>query len=132
MDSLAGIPFFRILGEVPAYSQGLEDVTRPYEAGVALRRAPAQAPAVELIAEVDLASAVAVRTHLDTVLPGMCGKLGTLIQRGTSRLDVAILGFRAAPARPCAVIVGGINVGQGQPGFWLVVNFQVRYAGVPS
>lgn len=131
-DSIGGINCFRIDGNVQGYGYDLEDVSRPHENGVALRRTGKKSPEVRLQAIIDVSAQTDVKAMEDTTLPNIKGTLVTLIQGGVSRSNIAVLDFQIESVDFFAVMIGSPTITDGNSGYRMRVDFRVRYAGVPS
>lgn len=136
MPSIGSRSFIHLRGSVEQFGETLEEITRPGQDGVALRKVGERGPVFELVSVVDLANASAAQALYETYKGDQGSIVNITDDRGVSHSNYAVLDVRLlSPGgiRKVNTLVGStVNVSSGDDAFLLTCVWTLRAAGDPN
>jgi hypothetical protein len=136
MPSIGSRSFIILRGGVEQFGETLEDITRPGQDGLALRKIGERGPVFELVSIVDVSSASGAQTLYETYKGDQGDIVNITDDRGEIHYNYAVLDVRlSSPGgiRLVKTLVGStVNVSSGDDAYLLTCIWTLRAAGDPN
>ena len=133
MPAIGSHNFVTLRGRVEQFGEILEEITRPGQNGVSLRKMGERGPVFRLVSSVDASNAASAQTLYESYKTTQGTVVDITDDRGVLHSNYAVLGVSIVGISQASMIVGNTEtVTSGGSGFILSCAWSMRAAGDPS